>query len=86
LTSAELEAAVNEADKRNLVDPERLRIELEEMSGQQGVTALRRLLDRRTFVLTDSELERLFLPLARREASTRDWCIRERVRSGLLLA
>jgi very-short-patch-repair endonuclease len=36
------------------------------MVGQPGVPALRKLLDRLTFVLTDSELERYFLPIARR--------------------
>jgi very-short-patch-repair endonuclease len=65
LTSAQLERAVNEADKLDLVDPERLRAALEEMRGQPGSAALRRLLDRRTFVLTDSELERFFLPIVR---------------------
>jgi very-short-patch-repair endonuclease len=54
-----------EADKRDLIDPEALRDALEPMSGRHGVALLRRLLDRRTFTLTDSELERRFLPLAR---------------------
>jgi Protein of unknown function (DUF559)/AbiEi antitoxin C-terminal domain len=65
LPIGQVEAAVNEADKRNLVDPEELRSALGEMRGQSGVANLRRLLDRRTFVLTDSELERRFLPIAR---------------------
>lgn len=65
LTAGQLEAAVNEADKRDLVDPERLRVALEDIRGQPGVPALRRLLDRRTFVLTDSDLERRFLRLVR---------------------
>ncbi len=56
---------MNEADKRDLVDPETLRSTLEEMKGQHGVAALRRVLDPRTFVLTDSELERRFIPIAR---------------------
>ncbi len=34
-------------------------------AGSEGVAALRETLDRRTFVLTDSELERRFLPIAR---------------------
>ncbi len=66
LPAAALEAAVNKADKRDLVDTERLRVDLEERKGQQGVRPLRRLLDRATFVLTDSELERRLLPIARR--------------------
>jgi very-short-patch-repair endonuclease len=66
LAPSELEAAVNQADKRDLVDPEQLRADLNTRKGQQGVRPLRILLDRRTFVLTDSELERRFLPIARR--------------------
>lgn len=61
----ELEAAVNEADKLDLVDPEELRAALDQLKRRPGVAALRRLLDRRTFTLTASELERRFLPLAR---------------------
>ena len=36
------------------------------MKGQPGVAVLRAVLDRRTFSLTDSELERRFGPIARR--------------------
>jgi len=61
-----LEAAVNEADKLDLIDPESLRGALERRSGMRGVAQLRSVLDRRTFVLTDSELERRFLRLALR--------------------
>ncbi len=61
-----LEAAVNEADKRGLIDPEALRGALTGYAGQPGVAPLRALLDRATFVLTDSELERRFGPIARR--------------------
>lgn len=61
-----LEAAVNEADKRDLTDPERLRAALDSTPRRPGVKPLRTLLDRRTFTLTDSELERRFLPLARK--------------------
>jgi very-short-patch-repair endonuclease len=66
LSRNELEAAIAEADKRYLTDPERLRSELERLSKAPGVGVLRRLLDRQVFRLTDSELERLFLPIARR--------------------
>jgi very-short-patch-repair endonuclease len=66
LPAAQLEAAVNEADKLGLVDPETLRAGLDQRAGRRGVPALRKLLDRRTFTLTDSELERRFLPIARR--------------------
>jgi very-short-patch-repair endonuclease len=60
-----LEAAINEADKLDLCDPEELRSALEEATGQPGVRPLRTVLDRRTFTLTDSELERRFLRIAR---------------------
>jgi very-short-patch-repair endonuclease len=66
LPRAEMEAVVNEADKLDLVDPERLRAELAERGGQPGVAALRELLDRQTLTLTDTELERRFLPIVRR--------------------
>jgi very-short-patch-repair endonuclease/predicted transcriptional regulator of viral defense system len=62
----QLEAAVNEADRLDLVDPERLRGALEALDGQRGVAALRDLLDRQTLTLTDSELERRFLPIVQR--------------------
>jgi very-short-patch-repair endonuclease len=66
LGRAQLEAAVNEADKRDLIDPESLRSAIEKLAGRPGVPGLRELLDRRTFRLTDSELERRFLPIVRR--------------------
>jgi len=59
-----VERAVNEADKRNLVDPETLRAELDRYSGEPGVKPLRAILDKRTFRLSDSDLEILFRPLA----------------------
>lgn len=65
LTTAQLEAAVNEADKLDLIDPEALRLAIKEMPPRAGKPALARLLDRATFTLTDSELERLFRPIAR---------------------
>ncbi|HEX2071730.1 MAG TPA: DUF559 domain-containing protein [Thermoleophilaceae bacterium] len=61
-----LDAAVNEADKLDLTDPESLRATLARYGGRHGVTALRGVLDRQTFALTDSELERRFLRIARR--------------------
>lgn len=65
LAPDELEAAVNEADKLDLVDPKALRRGLEEMSGYRGVARLRHCVDRHSFVFTDSALERRFLPIAR---------------------
>jgi very-short-patch-repair endonuclease/predicted transcriptional regulator of viral defense system len=61
-----LEAAINEADKLDLTDPDGLRAALDRYAGRPGVTNLRAVLDRQTFALTDSELERRFLPIARR--------------------
>jgi very-short-patch-repair endonuclease len=66
LPASAVEAAVNEADNKDRLNPEGLRRALEQMSSQPGVPALRRLLDRRTFRLTDSELERRFLRLVER--------------------
>jgi very-short-patch-repair endonuclease len=66
LSPARLEAAINAADRSDLIDPQTLRNALEARSGEYGVRALRRVLDRRTFVLTDSELERRFLRASRR--------------------
>jgi very-short-patch-repair endonuclease len=59
-----LERAVNEADKLDLVDPEALRSALDGYVGMPGVRALRTMLDRHTFRLSDSDLEILFRPLA----------------------
>ena len=60
-----LERAVNAADKRDLIDPETLRATLADFAGQPGVKALRKLLDRHTFRLSDSDLEIFFRPIAR---------------------
>lgn len=60
----DLEQAINEADKRRLIDPERLRDALETLPRCPGIGVLRATLDYRTFTLTDSQLERLFLPIA----------------------
>jgi very-short-patch-repair endonuclease len=59
-----VERAVNEADKRDLIDPETLRLALADYAGQPGAPLLRRILDRRTFRLSDSDLEILFRPIA----------------------
>jgi len=66
LTARPLERLVNEADRLDLINPPALRVELEAHRCEPGVRPLRVLLDRRTFRLTRSELERLFLPLAAR--------------------
>jgi predicted transcriptional regulator of viral defense system len=64
LPRSKLEAAINAADKHDLVNPESLRSKLDDYAGLKGVAVLRGVLDRRTFALTDSELERRFLPIA----------------------
>lgn len=61
-----VERTVNEADKRDLIDPEALRLALDDYGGQPGVRLLRSLLDRCTFRLSDSDLEIFFRPLAAR--------------------
>ncbi len=64
LAPIRVERAVNEADKRDLIDPETLRAKLDRYVGEPGVKALRSLLDKRTFRLSDSDLESLFRPIA----------------------
>lgn len=64
LPPRKLERVVNEADKRDLIDPEELRIALDDFAGQPGARDLRELLDKRTFRLSDSDLEILFRPIA----------------------
>lgn len=60
-----LEADINAADIHGLITPGALRRCLDGFCGQPGVTALRGLLDQHAFTLTHSELERLFVPVAR---------------------
>jgi len=55
-----VERAVNDADKRGLVDPETLRDELACFCGEPGVRPLRLLLDELFFQLSDSDLEIYF--------------------------
>jgi hypothetical protein len=59
-----LERAVSEADRLELIDPESLFAALTAYPGWQGVGPLRAMLGDWKFRLTDSELERRFLPLA----------------------
>lgn len=58
-----VERAVNEADRLELIDPPTLRRALEVHRWEPGVRPLRAMLDRRTFRLTRSDLESIFLPL-----------------------
>jgi len=59
-----VERMVDEADRLDLITPPRLRVALENHAGEPGVARLRKWLDRRTFRLARSWLERLFLPIA----------------------
>ncbi len=59
-----VERAVNDADKRDLIDPEALRLALGDHAGEPGVRPLRQVLDRLTFRLSDSDLEIFFRPIA----------------------
>jgi Protein of unknown function (DUF559) len=59
-----LERAVNEADKRDVIDPDALRRALDDHQGEAGIRPLRRVLDKHTFRLSDDELELLFRPIA----------------------
>jgi hypothetical protein len=59
-----IERSVNEADKHDLIDPEALRSALDDYAGERGVKILRKVLDKRTFKLSDSDLEILFRPIA----------------------
>ncbi|MFL5897408.1 MAG: DUF559 domain-containing protein [Solirubrobacterales bacterium] len=61
-----VERMINEADKYNVTHPPQLREALGARAGEPGVARLRFILDRRTFRLTKEELERRFLPLARK--------------------
>jgi very-short-patch-repair endonuclease len=58
-----LERLVNDAANLDLVTPAEVRAALDQRRGQAGVSRLAAILDRRTFRLTRSHLERLFLPL-----------------------
>ncbi|HEX5713532.1 MAG TPA: hypothetical protein VFX85_09490 [Solirubrobacterales bacterium] len=59
-----VERMVNDADKRDLIDPETLRAALDGYAGEPGVRPLRNLLDKLTFRLSDSDLEIYFRPIA----------------------
>lgn len=61
-----LEAAINSADRLDLVDPDALRAAIGTLPRRSGLAFLKRTLDRHTFHLTDSELERRFLALVRK--------------------
>ena len=61
-----VEDAINKADWSKVVSVPRLRAALEDYSGWPGVALLRQILDRQTFRMTQSQLERRFIPIALR--------------------
>jgi len=65
LAPAQLERAVNEADKLERVRADVLYAALDDHSGEPGVGPLRKLLDPLHFRLSDSELERAMRPVAK---------------------
>jgi very-short-patch-repair endonuclease len=75
VSHGQLERAINEADRLDLVDPEALRAAIDPLPRRPGLARLRGLLDRQTF--TDSGLERRFLRLVRSaglpEPKTQTW-------------
>jgi very-short-patch-repair endonuclease len=64
-TRRQLEAAINKLDALNLIKEPRLRRELANHSGRPGIGKLRAILEPAAFVLTDSQLERIFHRIAR---------------------
>jgi very-short-patch-repair endonuclease/predicted transcriptional regulator of viral defense system len=61
--TGQVERAINEADRLDLIDPETLRVAIGSLSRRPGIGRLKRLLDSHTF--TDSGLERRFLAIVR---------------------
>jgi very-short-patch-repair endonuclease len=64
LTRDELEHAINQADNGGLITPYDLRAAVDAMPPRPGTAVVRDVLDRQTFRLTQSALERRFIPLA----------------------
>lgn len=60
-----IEAMINEADSRDLMCAADIPAALDGYDGDPGLPLVRDILDRDLFVLTDSDLERLFVPIAR---------------------
>ena len=61
-----LEAAVNEADVQNLIDPETLRVDSTSARASRASKPCATILDRHTYRLTETELERRFLRIVRK--------------------
>jgi very-short-patch-repair endonuclease len=65
VSKGQVEKAIRESDRLDLIDPVSLRSALDSTPRWPGAGRLRSLLDSETFALTDSELERRFLRLVR---------------------
>ncbi|MDX6580864.1 MAG: hypothetical protein QOI10_48 [Solirubrobacterales bacterium] len=80
---ARLEDAIEAADRRDLCDPERLANALSTCPSIPGTATVQRVLERWTLTLTDTQLERRFLPIARRaglgDPLTQQWLNGSRV-------
>ena len=61
-----IEDVIEAADRRDLCDPERLAAALSTCPVVPGTATVRKVLNRWTLTLTESQLERRFLPIARR--------------------
>ncbi len=64
LSEDELERSISDAASQGLTDPDRLLSVLETTDPRPGTAVLRRTLTKHTFTLTDTELERRFVPIA----------------------
>jgi very-short-patch-repair endonuclease len=65
LNRTDVERMIDEADIQGLANPDQLRNALDTAVRRPGVAILRRLLDRRSFRLARSRLERRFMPIAK---------------------
>ena len=73
----EVERAINQADALEVIHVAELRETLDDMVPRAGLRVVKRLIDRRTFRLTRSDLEAIFIPLSVRAGLgiplTRQW-------------
>ena len=60
-----IERMIDQADARNVLKVPALRDAVHNAGGERGAPLVRRILEEDAFVLTDSELERLMVPIAR---------------------
>ena len=79
LSQGQLEAALNEADKRDLIHVGDLRATLDDLRGRRGIAKLRRVIDGATFRYTDSGLERAMRPVFLKAGLGTGYVTQERV-------